>query len=1000
MKKLIVVACCMVIALVANCANAQDEQQACQPPPATDKTNGEGNTAQSCDPNEISGPEGQGEKRYVQQGEWMDYTIYFENKTNATAAAQEVFVDLPMDENLDWTTLELGEIAFGDHIDMSLSGKSHGKASYAMPGTNTFVKTEVKMKDGVLSWYMRDWDPTTADNFPASATGGFLPPNDPETHCGEGHLSYRVRVKSDAPDGAVIHASAQIVFDDNPMIETDPSWWNTVGAYAPDVSFVSAEVESDEGGNVEVHVSGGNADKASSVQVYLTYNTAAAADIDLKTGTVDGETPKGGLKFPLALSWAKGEIGEKVITIPVKTDKTVEDDEFFTLQLANVQGVELGENRVCTVTIRDLNDKTLKAAVTAYKPKKGETVATNSVTVASGDAKGGFVAGTGEYTGGSKLTLTAEARPGWAFKGWRLKDGGETILSDKAKWQVVVTNDAEYVAVFEKIPYVRGLADPADGGKVAGSGLCAAGKKVTLKATANKNFTFLGWTDSPVAIDSIREQSTAMEFVAKTPSLVIDRSAKPTANSKTSTTITNIAEDVTYYAVFKSYPEVFVTVEATDGTGAEPTGKGAGKYVAGTITGMGKYAIGKTKIALKATANKGYVFSGWYDANGELLTKDAIYTIAAMGDADVEYTAKFITAGEDKAAIAASVDGWALEPWVSKTETHAFATNVWAGVYLEWPVAAEALSATTVKVAGLPSGLKFAAKPVTSKVGMGKTAVIVTNVPANTIYGAPTAASKADKNGNVKPSEVKVTVTTAGKSSQTYQIDMVVEALPAWAQGTFVGDRVSLTVGAAGKVSGKAQGDGFAYTLAAPYYSGFDAVPGDEGLVSNFLADVAASWSYKEGSKTVKTNDVVRMIVQDNGIGGHASVTDWFEAYTVNWKIEPWNKLGKSFDKQTRTYAILSGGSFSEDKANIDAELGETVVGRVTLKFSANGSVSVAGEFVFGYDERKARYTTVKASGSATLVPVDEDHGVVFVYLTPKGLSPHARCLEVLWPKE
>ena len=187
----------------------------------------------SNDPNEITGPLGIGEKRYVQQGEWMNYTIYFENTTNATAAAQEIFVDLPMDENLDWSTLELGEIAFGEHIDTTLvekklAGKSKLTSSYAMPGTNTSVKTEVKMKDGVLSWYIRDWDPTTADNFPASATGGFLPPNDPETHCGEGHLSFRVRVKDDAPNGTVINASATIVFDSNSPIETDPSWWNTV----------------------------------------------------------------------------------------------------------------------------------------------------------------------------------------------------------------------------------------------------------------------------------------------------------------------------------------------------------------------------------------------------------------------------------------------------------------------------------------------------------------------------------------------------------------------------------------------------------------------------------------------------------------------------------------------------------------------------------------------------------------------------------------------------
>ncbi len=224
MKKLISTVLCLV-------AIACFGGNTCQGPDCDGTATGEGKTAKSSDPNEISGPEGTGEERYMPQGGWMDYTIYFENKTNATAAAQEIFVDLPMDENLDWSTLELGEIAFGEHIDTSLVGKSHGKASYAMPGTNTSVKTTVTMKDGVLSWYMRDWDPTTADNFPASATGGFLPPNDPETHCGEGHLSFRVRVKGNAPNGATIRASAQIIFDQNPMIETDPSWWNTVGTF-------------------------------------------------------------------------------------------------------------------------------------------------------------------------------------------------------------------------------------------------------------------------------------------------------------------------------------------------------------------------------------------------------------------------------------------------------------------------------------------------------------------------------------------------------------------------------------------------------------------------------------------------------------------------------------------------------------------------------------------------------------------------------------------------
>jgi hypothetical protein len=483
--------------------------------------------------------------------------------------------------------------------------------------------------------------------------------------------------------------------------------------------------------------------------------------------------------------------------------------------------------------------------------------------------------------------------------------------------------------------------------------------------------------------------------------------------------------------------------------------------VAGTITGAGKYASGK-KVTLKATANKGYVFAGWSDAGGSQLAAteaDAINCVPpavlngqdarsasvsfAMPSNDVALVAQFVTADEDKQSIWLAVDGVEMR----RVEDNApYRTNVWCGVYLEWPIEVDALSLPTVKVTGLPSGLKFADKPVTTKVGTGKAAVVVTNVPANTIYGAPTAASKTTtdkKTGAAKPSEVKVTVTTAGKSSQTYQIDTTVDALPAWAQGTFQGAMVatgetpvvpvngqdarstsgiaSLTVSAAGKVSGKAQGE-FAYTLAAPYYSGFevategDVASGGETLVSNFLADVTASWSYKEGSKTVKTNDVVQMTVRDNGVGGVVTggarpvapegadaqerVPPSWTAWQYNWKVEPWKKLGKSFDKKTQVYAILADGTFSDSEEHVRATLGAEVTGRVTLKFAASGAVIVAGEFVTGYNEKTKKYTTVKASGSATLVPLDAERGAVFIYLAPKGLSPHACCLTVSWPEE
>ena len=674
---------------------------------------------QSVNPNEMAGPMGLGDpetERYVKPGEWMTYTVYFENRADATAAAQEVRVTNPLSEYLDWSTFEMGEVAFGNQIDLGLSGRRGGTSEAVMKGTNTLVRTQLTLDEqtGTAEWYLRIVDPTTATGWPEDVFAGFLPPND-ETFRGEGHLTYRVKVRDDAPHGVRIANAASIVFDYNEPIETDPSWWNTV-ARTLEAGFVEPEVAVDEGGTATVSVRGGSAERATSVQVYLSYQTASAVDLDLKNAAADYAAKQG--------------------KTTVRTKKGVPD-----CKLSVVCAARDGSGAVC-----------------------------------------GYTTGQGSYYAGCRASLKATARPGWAFAGWgEVVDGVTNVVGTKAGWTVTPTNDAEIVALFERIPSIRALADPADGGKVSGSGYCAAGKKVALKATANRNFTFAGWyaagaPDTPVAT---------------TPTLVLDRSAKPAKGDARQTVLADVDGDATYFARFVGDPEVSVSVSATDGMGAEPAGKGAGKYVAGTVTGAGRYAPGK-KVVLKATANRGYVFAGWREPGADgTLSRSAAYTIGAMPPDDVSLVAAFATADEDRASIAASLGGAPLAPPTAEAPV-SLATNVRAGVYLEWPLAASALSETTVKVAGLPAGLRFAAKPVTSKVGTGRTAVLVTNVPANTVYGAHTAASRTvtDRRTGavtVTPSAVKVTVTTAGRSSRTYRIDATVDPLPAWAQGTFSG---------------------------------------------------------------------------------------------------------------------------------------------------------------------------------------------------------------------
>ena len=189
-----------------------------------------GKEVKSFDPNDIVGPEGKGAQRYVSRGERLEYTIDFENVTNASASAQKICVTLPQDPNLDWTTRELGEIAMGNRSDLGFVGKKAGSVSTGLTTTEGYsVRSSVEEKAGNLVWTMRIWDDTTYDNYPEDALAGILPPNNKETHCGEGYVKYSVCVKTNAAQNAKIEACATIVFDNNEPIVTDPSWTNTVG---------------------------------------------------------------------------------------------------------------------------------------------------------------------------------------------------------------------------------------------------------------------------------------------------------------------------------------------------------------------------------------------------------------------------------------------------------------------------------------------------------------------------------------------------------------------------------------------------------------------------------------------------------------------------------------------------------------------------------------------------------------------------------------------------
>ncbi len=397
----------------------------------------------------------------------------------------------------------------------------------------------------------------------------------------------------------------------------------------------------------------------------------------------------------------------------------------------------------------------------------------------------------------------------------------------------------------------------------------------------------------------------------------------------------------------------------------------------GTATGTGVYAEGK-KVSISAKPAKGYVFAGWY--RDPDLTEPMAFAADDWRKAsqsvvvpEVRYLfARFVTERDDGNNIALAVDGVEMAAGAGHLP---YQTNVMCGVYMEWPVAVETLSLPKVAVAGLPAGLKFTEKPVTSKIGSGKTAVVVTNVPAYTIYGAPTAASKTDaKTGAVKPSVVNVTVTTASKAKVVYEIDVTVDALPAWVVGTFDGcvgsypsglaatspasgeelsGAVTMTVAANGKISGKLLEGGQTWTLSA---AAFDRVEDVEGSAV-FYATVVG-----KAGKEIVTNEVTVAAADGVGVVSGMMETETSRAWSA------WQNLWKRADTKADMPVIKSD-------IKVDHWLGgqDDVNNKLTLTFKKDGVVAFAG-MVGGN----------KVSGSSQLV--DDGKGwKVTLYAPPKG---------------
>jgi len=188
----------------------------------------------AIDPNEKRGLAGVAAPRYIAQQDSLPYTVFFENKPDATAPAQDVTISDTLDtDRFDLSSFSFGTVTYGDTaVAVPEDTVAFRKEVDLRPEQDLLLRIEgtLDATTGVLNWTFTSLNPETGAP-PSDPLAGFLPPNDnpPE---GEGSVSYFADLKESTASGTQFGAAARIVFDENAPIDT-PVWSNVLDLAPP-----------------------------------------------------------------------------------------------------------------------------------------------------------------------------------------------------------------------------------------------------------------------------------------------------------------------------------------------------------------------------------------------------------------------------------------------------------------------------------------------------------------------------------------------------------------------------------------------------------------------------------------------------------------------------------------------------------------------------------------------------------------------------------------------
>lgn len=359
-------------------------------------------------------------------------------------------------------------------------------------------------------------------------------------------------------------------------------------------------------------------------------------------------------------------------------------------------------------------------------------------------------------------------------------------------------------------------------GTVSGAGVYASGATVKLGAKPVSGNVFAGWYE---------EEDMPFDIVATTDGVDYRTAAASFIFRKD---MFSSAAPILYGCFVAKTDDAIAVSGLEDGWEIDPSVDGEQVFVVESAS-LPKLTVSGLPKGVTLDAARGrFVYSAASQA--QIVPGYYTVTLKAVNQSNSSATAKLSVFVANKTTDA-----------IGGLSPEADAYPLFAGVALDPELILPEVDSSNgwkLAVAGLPAGLKLVQDKATGA------------------YSITGIATKAGTN--------TVTFTaTKEKEKEVATITMAVAALPVWANGTYDGayftfadgetnavGQVTLTVSAAGKVSGKLLTGGKSYSFAAASFDGYDT---DVGV---FTALVSIPWSRTDNEECLLT-----VGVDENGIG-------------------------------------------------------------------------------------------------------------------------------------